>query len=157
MVPAGKRPSSTELWEGEERGELRGGAAIASVGSWDAFDRDFPQEPQKRWEAGISAAHDGHRGIEDYCSNFQPRPVRAGIDLTIGAEPPPYGRGWRDYARSAGRIGSMRTRFRVAAYTALATAGTMVGVLASPIPPGFSLLGTRNTSTTGISSMRRGS
>ena len=44
-----------------------------------------------------------------------------------------------------------------AAYTAFTTAGTMVGVLASPMPPGFSRLGTMWTSTTGISSMRIGS
>ena len=59
--------------------------------------------------------------------------------------------------RSAALIGSILTRFFVAAYTAFTTAGTMVGVLASPIPPGFSWLSTMWTSTTGISSMRMGS
>ena len=45
-------------------------------------------------------------------------------------------------------------RLPVAAKSALATAGPMGGVLASPIPPGVSWLGTMCTSITGISSMR---
>ena len=61
----------------------------------------------------------------------------------------------RFYAKSSGRIGSLRNRLPVAAKMALATAGIMVGVLASPIPPGAAWLGTMCTSTTGISSMRR--
>jgi hypothetical protein len=58
------------------------------------------------------------------------------------------------YAKSSERIGSLRSRLPVAAKIALATAGIMVGVLASPIPPGAAWLGTMCTSTTGISSMR---
>jgi len=58
------------------------------------------------------------------------------------------------YARSSGRIGSLRIRLPVMAKMALATAGTIDGVLASPIPPGRSWLCTIWTSTTGISSMR---
>jgi len=60
----------------------------------------------------------------------------------------------RFYARSSGRIGSLRNRLPVTAKMALATAGTMEGVLASPIPPGAAWLGTICTSTTGISSIR---
>src|ERR1700722_20272479 len=60
----------------------------------------------------------------------------------------------RFYAKSSGRIGSLRRRLPVAAKMALATAGIMVGVLASPMPPGAAWLGTMYTSTTGISSMR---
>jgi hypothetical protein len=60
----------------------------------------------------------------------------------------------RFYARSSLRIGSLRSRLPVAAKIAFATAGMMVGVLASPIPPGAAWLGTMCTSTTGISSMR---
>jgi hypothetical protein len=62
-----------------------------------------------------------------------------------------------DQTKSAALIGSILTRFFIAAYTAFTTAGTIEGVLASPIPPGFSWLGTMWTSTTGISSMRMGS
>jgi hypothetical protein len=61
------------------------------------------------------------------------------------------------YTKSAALIGRLRTRLPVAAKTALVTAGTIDGVVASPIPPGFSWLSTMWTSTTGISSMRRGS
>ncbi len=58
------------------------------------------------------------------------------------------------YTKSSERIGSLRSRLPVAAKIALATAGIIDGVLASPIPPGAAWLGTMCTSTTGISSMR---
>jgi hypothetical protein len=64
------------------------------------------------------------------------------------------GRGVFVYARSSARIGNFRIRFLVRAKIAFATAGAVVGVLASPIPPGALVLGTMCTCTTGISSMR---
>src|SRR6059036_14194 len=54
-----------------------------------------------------------------------------------------------------GRSGSSRSRCPVSAATALATAGAIGGTPTSPIPPGFSVLGTMCTSTTGISFIRR--
>ena len=54
-------------------------------------------------------------------------------------------------------IGNRRILFPVALKIALAIAGAIGGVLASPIPPGLAVLGTRWTSTSGISSMRSGS
>lgn len=54
----------------------------------------------------------------------------------------------------ASRIGSTRTGFFVAANMALATAGAMPGVDASPMPPGAFSLGTVKTSTTGASGIR---
>src|ERR1700680_146634 len=62
--------------------------------------------------------------------------------------------GLLSYTKSALRMGSFRMRLPVAAKTALAMAGAMPGVLASPIPPGASVLGTMCTSTCGISSIR---
>src|SRR5712692_9570654 len=58
------------------------------------------------------------------------------------------------YAKSALRMGSFRRRLPVAAKIALATAGAIAGVLASPIPPGASVLATMYVSISGISSMR---
>jgi len=46
------------------------------------------------------------------------------------------------HAKSWTRIGRRRMRLPVAAKSALATAGAMPGVLASPIPPGGFWLGT---------------
>jgi hypothetical protein len=66
----------------------------------------------------------------------------------------------REGAVQAGRFnaaassGSLRKRLRVAAKTALATAGTMADVPASPIPPGGSEFWTMWTSMAGASSMR---
>jgi len=53
------------------------------------------------------------------------------------------------------RNGSVRSRFPVAANTALATAGAMGGVPVSPMPPGFSELATIFTTISGISAMRK--
>ena len=50
--------------------------------------------------------------------------------------------------------GSSRRRWPVSANTALATAGAIGGTPGSPTPPGFSVLGTMWTSTTGISFRR---
>src|SRR5216110_2222600 len=51
-------------------------------------------------------------------------------------------------------IGSRRIRFPVAAKIALQTAGARAGSAASPTPPGGPSLGTRRTSTCGISASR---
>jgi len=51
----------------------------------------------------------------------------------------------------SGLIGSLRSRTPVAAKTALSTAGAKADVPGSPMPPGFSLLLTTSTSTTGAS------
>src|ERR1700730_12825942 len=52
--------------------------------------------------------------------------------------------------------GSLRRRFPVRAKIAFTTAGAIVDVPGSPIPPGSSLLSTMWTSTAGASSIRRG-
>ena len=48
------------------------------------------------------------------------------------------------YARPSSRSGSFRMRFPVARKIALVIAGAIVGVLASPMPPGGFVLGTVN-------------
>ena len=52
------------------------------------------------------------------------------------------------------RMGMVRIRCPVSEKIALVTAGAIGGVPGSPTPPGASPLGTRTTSTSGISLMR---
>ena len=52
-------------------------------------------------------------------------------------------------------MGRRLIRLPVAAKTAFVTAGAIGGVPGSPTPPGFSLLGTMWTSTSGISRILR--
>ena len=56
--------------------------------------------------------------------------------------------------KSSGRMGRRWIRLPVAAKIALATAGAIAGVDASPTPPGSSVLGMTCTSTWGISFIR---
>src|SRR5439155_14270358 len=60
----------------------------------------------------------------------------------------------RDHALSADTRGSLLIRFPVAAKTALASAGPVIEVPGSPIPPGASRLRTRWTSIGGASFIR---
>ena len=66
----------------------------------------------------------------------------------------PDGRGLQVRLSIDVSIGSERMRLPVSAKIAFVTAGAIGGVPGSPMPPGFSALGTMWTSTFGISFMR---
>ena len=75
------------------------------------------------------------------------------LRMSIQYRPGPASRcsGTANQVSECAAIGRRRRRFPVAANIALQTAGATGGTAASPIPPGSSLLGTRYTSSAGIS------